>query len=73
MRNPVVTLIIGLVIGLIIAAGAFFGGMNVGQAQAQQDTGQAFFNARGAAGGATGATGTSLALDRSPLEMVSRG
>ena len=53
MRNPVVTLIVGLVIGLIIAAGAFFGGMNVGKAQTQDQT-QQFFAARG---GGTGATG----------------
>ncbi|HET7081549.1 MAG TPA: hypothetical protein VFM49_29325 [Chloroflexia bacterium] len=59
MRNPFVMLVVGLVIGLIIAAGAFIGGMNMGQAQAQEQQNQ-FFAQRGfnpnAAGG-TGGTG----------------
>ena len=64
MRNPFVMLVAGLVIGLIIAAGAFIGGMNMGQAQAQEQQNQFFaqrgFNpnaAGGAAGGAAGQSG----------------
>jgi hypothetical protein len=60
MRNPFVMLVAGLVIGLIIAAGAFIGGMNMGQAQAQEQQNQ-FFAQRGvnpnAAGGTGGAAG----------------
>lgn len=37
MRNPIVTFIVGLVIGLAVAGGTFFLGMNQGQAQAQDD------------------------------------
>ncbi|MGN6758490.1 MAG: hypothetical protein ACTHMJ_19105 [Thermomicrobiales bacterium] len=59
MRNPFVMLVVGLVIGLIIAAGAFIGGMNMGQAQAQEQQNQFFaqrgFNPNGAGG--TGAAG----------------
>ncbi len=54
MRNPVVTLVVGLVIGLIIAGGAYIMGMNAGQAQAQDQTAQ-FFRSRGADPNATGA------------------
>jgi len=60
MRNPMVTLIIGLVIGLAIAAGTFVLGMNQGQAQAANQQ-QQFLSARGfdpnAAGGTGGAGG----------------
>ena len=56
MRNPVVTLVVGLVIGLIIAGGAYIMGMNAGQAQAQDQTAQ-FFRSRGADPNATGAGG----------------
>lgn len=71
MRNPFVMLVAGLVIGLIIAAGAFIGGMNMGQAQAQEQQNQFFaqrgFNpnaAGGAAGGAAGQFGGTGAAGR---------
>ncbi|HEX6606886.1 MAG TPA: hypothetical protein VF276_08230 [Chloroflexia bacterium] len=56
MRNPFVMLVVGLVIGLIIAAGAFIGGMNMGQAQAQEQQNQ-FFAQRGFNPNAAGGTG----------------
>src|SRR5579859_307085 len=56
MRNPIVTLIIGLVIGLAIAAGAFFLGINQGQAQAADQQSQ-FLRARGFDPNATGGAG----------------
>lgn len=57
MHNPIITLILGLVIGLGVAAGTFFWGTSVGQAAAQNQQ-QAFLQARGIAGtGAAGASG----------------
>lgn len=60
MRNPIATFIIGLAIGLVIAGGTFFGGINMGQAQAQEQQ-QQFFRQRGidpsAAGGQFGGAG----------------
>ena len=37
MRNPIVTFIVGLVIGLAVAGGTFFLGISQGQAQAQDE------------------------------------
>ena len=57
MRNPILTLGVGLIIGLLIAVGAYLYGVNAGQAQAASQT-QQFFQSRGAAGtGGTGGTG----------------
>ena len=57
MRNPIVTFVLGLVLGLVVAGGTFFAGMNQGQAQAQ-DQRTAFLQSRGldpaTAGGAGG-------------------
>ncbi len=57
MRNPILTLGVGLIIGLLIAVGAYLYGVNAGQAQAASQT-QQFFQSRGATGtGGTGGTG----------------
>src|SRR5437868_2384399 len=59
MKRPVVIAIAVLVV-LVLAGGAFWGGMNVGKAQAQNDQ-NAFFASRGfdpnAAGGGGNVTG----------------
>ncbi|MDQ2807166.1 MAG: hypothetical protein M3Z04_09705, partial [Chloroflexota bacterium] len=58
MRNPILTFVLGLVLGLVVAGGTFFAGMNQGQAQAQ-DQQSAFLQSRGLnpAGGFGGAGG----------------
>ncbi|MGI8586700.1 MAG: hypothetical protein ACR2M0_03305 [Chloroflexia bacterium] len=59
MRNPIITLIIGLVIGLVVAGGAYAYGQDQGKTQAQNDQTQ-FLQSRGLGGGgaAGGAGGT---------------
>ena len=59
MRNPVLTFVIGLLLGLAVAGGTYFLGINSGQAQAQDQASQ-FFQQRGVnpnGGGAAGAQG----------------
>src|SRR6476620_5063823 len=59
MRNPVLTFVIGLLLGLAVAGGTYFLGIHSGQAQAQDQASQ-FFQQRGvnpAGGGGAGAQG----------------
>ncbi len=57
MRNPIATFVLGLILGLVVAGGTFFAGMNQGQAQAQ-DQRTAFLQSRGIDPAAAGAAGS---------------